>query len=294
MQTVVMRGAQLLESFGFMGKVGLLFVGNVSPAFLCTGGDDGTFSSEWRLGKGCLRRRRSNLRCRAGEARNERRGGVGGGAGETDEEWMWGPSASPYEILGVDPISCSRAELKAAFRARVKEFHPDVCKDTKNAHLLIRCVIEAYELLYRNMQEVAAERICGDPFENPECEASDLFVNEIQCVGKGCPYSCVRKAPHAFSFTADNGKARAISQGHGDDYLVQLAVGRCPRRCIHYVTPSQRAILEDLLGSVLRVPYDLAEASLLDSLISKAKFENDRYQKPKRKPRASTEYVDWL
>lgn len=46
--------------------------------------------------------------------------------------------------------------------------------------------------------------------------------------------------------------------------------------------------------SVLRVPYDLAEASLLDSLISKAKFENDRYQKPKRKPRASTEYVDWL
>ncbi|XP_020082403.1 uncharacterized protein LOC109706005 [Ananas comosus] len=116
------------------------------------------------------------------------------------------------------------------------------------------------------MQEVAAERICEDPFENPECEASDLFVNEIQCVGKG----------------------------HGDDYLVQLAVGRCPRRCIHYVTPSQRAILEDLLGSVLRVPYDLAEASLLDSLISKAKFENDRYQKPKRKPRASTEYVDWL
>nr|CAD1821820.1 unnamed protein product [Ananas comosus var. bracteatus] len=110
----------------------------------------------------------------------------------------------------------------------------------------------------------------------------------------GCPYSCVRKAPHAFSFSADNGKARAISQGHGDDYLVQLAVGRCPRRCIHYVTPSQRAILEDLLGSVLRVPYDLAEASLLDSLISKAKFENDRYQKPKRKPRASTEYVDWL
>lgn len=116
----MIRGAQHLESFGFMGKAGLLFVGNISPAFLCTGGDDGPFSSEWRLGKGCLRRRRSNLRCRAGEARNERRGGVGGGAGETDEEWMWGPSASPYEILGVDRISCSRAELKAAFRARVR------------------------------------------------------------------------------------------------------------------------------------------------------------------------------
>lgn len=26
---------------------------------------------------------------------------------------------------------------------------------------------------------------CLDPFENPECEAFDVFVNEILCVGKG-------------------------------------------------------------------------------------------------------------
>ncbi|RWW09781.1 hypothetical protein GW17_00026703 [Ensete ventricosum] len=46
--------------------------------------------------------------------------------------------------------------------------------------------------------------------------------------------------------------------------------------------------------SALAAPYDIAEAALLDSLIAKAKFENNRYQKPKKKPKVSTEYVDWV
>lgn len=29
----------------------------------------------------------------------------------------------------------------------------------------------------------------------------------------GCPYSCVKRAPHAFSFTGENGTACAMSQG---------------------------------------------------------------------------------
>lgn len=33
--------------------------------------------------------------------------------------------------------------------------------------------------------EVAFVRECLDPFEKPECEAFDLFVNEVLCVGKG-------------------------------------------------------------------------------------------------------------
>lgn len=28
-------------------------------------------------------------------------------------------------------------------------------------------------------------RECLDPFDDPECEAFDLFVNEVLCVGKG-------------------------------------------------------------------------------------------------------------
>nr|GEZ07260.1 DnaJ domain-containing protein [Tanacetum cinerariifolium] len=115
----------------------------------------------------------------------------------------------------------------------------------------------------------------------------------VLCVGKGCPYSCVNTAPHAFNFSTSTGTAQATSQGHGEDYQVQLAVGQCPRSCIHYVTPSQRVILEELLGSILNMPFDCsAEADLLYSLIVKAKFENNRYKKPKKQPKASTKHVD--
>ncbi|KAF9600010.1 hypothetical protein IFM89_002483 [Coptis chinensis] len=54
-------------------------------------------------------------------------------------------------------------------------------------------------------------RECLDPFDEPECEAIDLFVNATLCIGKGCPHSCVQRAPHAFSFSSI-GTAHAISQ----------------------------------------------------------------------------------
>jgi hypothetical protein len=52
-----------------------------------------------------------------------------------------------------------------------------------------------------------------DPFDDPECEAEDVFVNELNCIGQGCPYSCVARAPDVFSFAANTGCARAVSQG---------------------------------------------------------------------------------
>ncbi|WOK95995.1 hypothetical protein Cni_G04702 [Canna indica] len=218
-----------------------------------------------------------------------------GGAGRDEvEDWVSSPSASPYQVLGVDPSCCFPDQLKAAFRARVKEFHPDVCKDMKDADAIIKRVIRAYEILSKNHKDEPFLRPGTDPFEEPECEAYDIFINEFQCIGKECPYSCVKMAPHAFSFSPENGTARVFSQGHGDDYQVHLAVGQCPRRCIHYVTPAQREVLEDLLESALTAPYDLTEAAFLESLLSKAKFENNRYHRPKRKPKVSTEYVDWV
>ncbi|XP_020684474.1 chaperone protein dnaJ C76, chloroplastic [Dendrobium catenatum] len=217
-------------------------------------------------------------------------------AGVSDEEeheyWVSSPSASPYQILGIDPASCSPARLKSAFRARVKEFHPDVYKGASNSDEIILRVIGAYEILLKHFQFESVER-SSDPFEEPESEAFDIFVNELLCIGKGCSYSCVKRAPYAFSFTLESGTARVVSQGHVDDYQVQLAVGQCPRKCIHYVTSSQRVILQDVLQRVLNNPFDLGEAAFLESLISKAILKNRRYQKPKRKPKSDAQYVDW-
>ncbi|ONI04519.1 hypothetical protein PRUPE_6G325800 [Prunus persica] len=202
-------------------------------------------------------------------------------------------TSSAFAILGVQP-TCSATELKAAFRAKVKQFHPDVNRTGKDSGVMIRRVIQAYEMLSNYSRSEIIERECVDPFDNPECEAFDVFVNEVLCVGKGCPYSCVQRAPHAFTY-ASTGTARAASPGVGDDYQVQLAVGQCPRSCIHYVTPLQRIILEELLDSILNMPYDSsAEADLLYSLIVKARFENNRYRKPKKQPKASTQHVDWF
>ncbi|CAO2839463.1 unnamed protein product [Amaranthus hypochondriacus] len=213
--------------------------------------------------------------------------------GKDDDSLTSMSMAAAYSILGVQP-DCSAAQLKASFRAKVKEFHPDVRSNQADSDLMIRRVIQAYELLSNISRSEIIESECLDPFDNPEYEAFDIFVNEVLCVGKGCPYSCVQQAPQAFNFSS-LGSARATSQGHADDYQVQVAVGQCPQNCIHYVTPSQRIILEELLDSILEKPYDTsAEADLLYSLIVKAKYENNRYQKPKKQPNTSTKHVDWF
>ncbi|KAF3454471.1 hypothetical protein FNV43_RR04918 [Rhamnella rubrinervis] len=230
---------------------------------------------------------------RAVEAHTGHKFTMKGCSNRTGEEAPLSNTSSAFAVLGVQP-TCSAAELKAAFRAKVKLFHPDVNRTGEGSDAMIRRVIQAYEMLSNYSRLEIIERECLDPFDNPESEALDVFVNEALCVGKGCPYSCVTRAPHAFAF-ASTGTARATSQGHGEDYQVQLAVGQCPKSCIHYVTPSQRIILEELLDSILNVPYDCsAEADLLYSLIVKAKFENNRYQKPKRQPKASNQNVDWF
>ncbi|KAK7284347.1 hypothetical protein RJT34_19092 [Clitoria ternatea] len=198
-----------------------------------------------------------------------------------------------YGVLGIHP-HCSSADIKAAFRAKVKQYHPDL-NTGDHSDTMIRRVIQAYRILSNCTPSQLIESECLDPFDTPECEAFDIFVNQILCVGKACSNSCVDRAPHAFKYVSSTGTARASSQGHGEDYQVQSAVGQCPRSCIHYVTPSQRILLEELLDSILEAPYDTsAEADLLYSLIAKARFENNRYQKPKKQPKSSTQHVDWF
>ncbi|KAL4559953.1 hypothetical protein LXL04_032099 [Taraxacum kok-saghyz] len=52
----------------------------------------------------------------------------------------------------------------------------------------------AKETMYTFTVMEASSSECLDPFDAPECEAFDIFVNESMCAGKGCPYSCVKTA----------------------------------------------------------------------------------------------------
>ncbi|KAL1808992.1 hypothetical protein ACET3Z_025982 [Daucus carota] len=122
-------------------------------------------------------------------------------------------TSSAYSLLGVPP-NCSPSDLKAAFRTKVKQFHPDVRRDGEDSDLMIRRVIQAYEILSQCRKSEIIESECLDPFDTPECEAFDLFVNETLCAGKGCPSSCVMRAPNAFKYDSTSGTARASSQGH--------------------------------------------------------------------------------
>ncbi|XP_050274162.1 uncharacterized protein LOC126717045 isoform X3 [Quercus robur] len=202
------------------------------------------------------------------------------------------PGVTPRAILITGVTVVGDENLSAKSSHSLAEAMP---KDARYCDNNLYGAIDIYlKILSNYSRSEIIEREWIDPFEKPECEAFDIFVNEVLCVGKGCPYSCVKRAPHAFSF-ASTGSARVSSQGHGEDYQVQLAVGQCPRSCIHYVTPSQRIILEELLDSILSMPYNSsAEAELLYSLLVKAKFENNRYQKPKKQPKTSTQHVDWF
>ncbi|KAL3814682.1 hypothetical protein ACJIZ3_015950 [Penstemon smallii] len=122
-------------------------------------------------------------------------------------------ASSAYDVLGVD-VNCSAAQLKAAFRTKVKQYHPDVVTrgGGSDSDIMIRRVIQAYEILSNYSKSEIIERECLDPFDQPECEAIDLFVNEVLCVGKGCPYSCVNRAPHVFKFSSVTGTAHATLQ----------------------------------------------------------------------------------
>ncbi|KAF2541903.1 hypothetical protein F2Q70_00037714 [Brassica cretica] len=82
-------------------------------------------------------------------------------------------SSSPYSILGVEP-NCSSLELKAAFRAKVKQYHLDVNREGSSSDVMI----QAYEMLTNSSRAEIIEGECLDPFDHPECEALDVFVNE--------------------------------------------------------------------------------------------------------------------
>nr|POE50071.1 hypothetical protein CFP56_68479 [Quercus suber] len=101
------------------------------------------------------------------------------------------------ELKGILLVSLIKRDIKFKVDEQILELKGKILVS------LISCISSNYS------RSEIIERECLDRFEKLECEAFDIFVNEVLCVGKGCPYSCVERAPHAFSF-ASTGSAKGF------------------------------------------------------------------------------------
>eukprot|EP00898_Chlorokybus_atmophyticus_P007921 jgi/Chlat1/812/Chrsp104S01312 len=165
----------------------------------------------------------------------------------------------PYTLLGLDGMAdedVTQEKIKAAFRTKLKEYHPDVYRGADSTLIAAR-MIRAYELLMDDTQRarLSRRRKGISVFDEPETEATQVFVNELRCLGR---------------------------------------VGQCPQLCIHWVTPEQRQLLEEELQRAVNGWASPDEVGVvLDMYLARAKYQNNRYQPPKRKAKSSGQYVDW-
>lgn len=60
------------------------------------------------------------------------------------------------------------------------------CKISLFSFLEILHLPCTYLIVYLFTKSYCSE--CLDPFDEPECEALDLFINEVLCVGKGTQF----------------------------------------------------------------------------------------------------------
>lgn len=272
-------------------------------------------------GEMCARRLRrvptgGRARLQPIRAQASRDGGVGGKTNAADDALpnLLAPGLDPYDVLGVFPGEDDPESLKSAYRARLKLYHPDVYPGDKDqAEAITKRIVRAYEVLTTDIDTGGGASNSTDPFDAPEAEAEDVFVNEFACVGRNCSSCCVDRAPNAFAFASDTGAARyrpTLDAEAYDDlgidpvvkeadrYALSLAVGQCPTQAIHWVTPRQRMALEELLLQTRNGEQNPdSVAPLIYELVTKAGYENGRYsgakQSAKRTPKRSTEWVDW-
>ena len=231
-----------------------------------------------------------------------------------------------------DAFDPTVADARAAFRKQLLLYHPDVyAGETLDATAMTKVLIAALQAVVDG--DTASDSDCdsaispnsgSNPFEAPSVSADAVFVNPFACRGKSCPSycCCVSNAPEAFRWSESTGAARFRqdaktwsdfatnysgdvndTSGNTQDleqmaYRLNLAVGQCPVSAIAWVTPAQRLFLE---GVELNAMQDWERGVGMDDtvmyiteLLQKARFENGRANAPaRRKPKRSTEWVDW-
>jgi ferredoxin len=186
----------------------------------------------------------------------------------------------PHATLGV-PVGADEVAIKKAFRAKVKKLHPDV-RGVSGGEPTLRLVAAYKALLFRQRAHgTSTGWATADPFTQPEADNTELFVNELRCVGRSCYSACVSKLPSVFGWADYTGAARVTNQrGMASEYDLRLAVGQCPTECIHLVTPGQLAVLEGLLlqaRTSVDAPLDGIGMELAE-LLARARYENGRWR----------------
>ena len=116
------------------------------------------------------------------------------------------------------------ADVKAAYRARMKRYHPDVYDGDGDAEAMSRRVLAAYAAVLgdeatdacssRRPSDASVSTSSSpdvhpwssddaDPFDSPEGPADVAFVDPFLCRGRACPpyCCCVERHPAGFEWT---------------------------------------------------------------------------------------------
>ena len=232
---------------------------------------------------------------------------------------------TPWEVLGMEretrrwSFEPAVADVKAAYRARMRRYHPDVYDGDGDAEAMTRRVLAAYAAVLgddatRSSVDGAAvssdfppwSSDDADPFESPEGPADVAFVDPFLCRGRACPpyCCCVERHPAGFEWTREGvARFRSDAASWGDHrrtdaeraaYDMHLAVGQCPTEAIAWVTPRQREALEALVEYAASTGRRRARAARPRAL-GQGGVENGRAAAPatRRRPKRSGRWVDW-
>ncbi|CAI5480978.1 unnamed protein product [Closterium sp. Yama58-4] len=161
-----------------------------------------------------------------------------------------------YQILGV-PVGAPPADIRRAYRALQKKYHPDIAG--AQAHEMALKLNEAYDTLMDDTRRASYEKewrdaavagyvgFTGQPrsaWAAPEGQQQAIFVDEAACIG--CR-ECVFAASRTFLFDAEAAVARVHMQWGDALPAVQSAIDSCPVSCIHTVPRGDLPILEFLV-----------------------------------------------
>lgn len=159
-----------------------------------------------------------------------------------------------YQILGV-PEAASRRDIKRAYKAMMKDFHPDLSGDEESTEFAV-LLNEIYSTLMDPERRATYDALAGfsassiNPFVDTSLPADQVFVDEYTCIG--CR-NCTNVCPKTFDIEDDFGRARVMQQGVDSDERLQEAIDTCPVNCIHWVTASQLSLLEATMAKMERV-----------------------------------------